>query len=147
MPDMSTQLLINLLFNQITQADGRPYTSKEVAEQTGISLSMISQLRTGKRTNPSLDLAKALLGFFNVPLAYMEAQSKEDALEIIKNRHREKPPIRFRGIENVGLSPKAQRQVEALLKFIVEHEKAVAEGRPEPDPPRFDNEGNVIDED
>lgn len=147
MPEMTTQLLINLLFNQITQPDGRPYTSKEVSEKTGVSLSMISQLRTGNRSNPSLDLTKALLGFFNVPLSYMEAKTKEEALEIIQNRNLEKPPIRFRGVEEIGLSPKVQKQVEALLKFVVQFEKAVAEGLPEPAPPHFDSDGNVIDED
>ena len=147
MSGVTTQLLINLLFNNITQPDGRQYTVKEVAEQTGVSLAMISQLRTGSRTNPSLEITKALLHFFDVPLSYMDAETKEEAIEILQNRDANKPPIRFRGIEDVGLSPKAQKQVEALLKYIVAHEKAVAEGRAEPKPPRFDNEGNVIDED
>ncbi len=144
---LTIQQLINLLFNHITLPDGRPYTTKEVAAQTGVSLSMISAMRTGTRTNPSLEIVQAILHFFNVPLAYMDAQTKEEAIEILQNRELYNQPIRFRGIEDVGLSPKAQKQVEALLKYIVQHEKAVAEGRPEPNPPKFDAEGNVIDED
>jgi hypothetical protein len=55
--------------------------------------------------------------------------------------------IHFRGIENQDLSPEGRKQVEALLKFVIDYEKALAKGLPEPKLPRFDEEGNVIHDD
>jgi hypothetical protein len=49
-------------------------------------------------------------------------------------------------MENQGLTPEGRNQVEALLKFVIEYEKALIEGRPEPKLPRFDKQGHVIDE-
>ena len=144
---LTTQQLVNLLFTQTTKPDGRTYQSNEVAEVTGISTSMISALRTGRRTNPSLETIRQLLDFFNAPLSYMEAKTKEEAIAILNQRtEAQHAQIRFRGIENQEMSPQGRKQVEVLLKFVIDYENAVAHGLPEPKPPRFDEEGNVVDE-
>ena len=143
----TTQQLINLLFTQTTKPDGRTYQSNEVAEATGISASMISALRTGRRMNPSLETIRQLLDFFNAPLSYMEAKTKEEAIAILNQRtEAQHAQIRFRGIENQELSPQGRRQVEALLKFVIDYENALAQGLPEPQLPRFDEEGYLVDE-
>jgi transcriptional regulator with XRE-family HTH domain len=144
---LTTQHLINLLFAQTTKPDGRLYTALEVAEQSGISPSMISALRTGNRSNPSLEMMRAILDFFNAPLAYMDARTKEEAIDILNQRtDAQLEHIRFRGIGNEGLSHEGREQVEALLKFVMAYEKALVEGLPQPKLPRFDEEGHVIDE-
>ena len=38
------------------------------------------------------------------------------------------------------------KEVETLLKFVIDYEKALERGLPEPQVPRFDEEGNVVDE-
>jgi transcriptional regulator with XRE-family HTH domain len=144
---LTTQQLINLLFTQTTKPDGRSFQSNEVAEATGISTSLISALRTGRRANPSLETIRQLLDFFNTPLSYMEAKTKEEAIAMLNQRtETQHAQIRFRGIENQELSPKGRKQVEALLKFVIDYEKALERGLPEPQVPRFDEEGNVLDE-
>jgi transcriptional regulator with XRE-family HTH domain len=108
---------------------------------------MISALRTGRRANPSLETIRQLLDFFNAPLSYMEAKTKKEAIAILNQRtEAQLTQIRFRGIENTEYSPKGRKQVEALLKFVIEYEKAQLQGLPEPQVPRFDEEGNVVDE-
>ena len=144
---LTTQQLINLLFTQTTKPDGRSFQSNEVAEVTGISTSMISALRTGRRANPSLETMRQLLHFFNAPLGYMEAKTKEEAIAILNQRtEAQLTQIRFRDIENPDYSLKGRKQVEALLKFVIEYEKAMNQGLPEPKVPRFDEEGNIMDE-
>ena len=145
---LTTQHLINLLFAQTTKPNGRPYTAAEVAEQTGISPSMLSALRTGSSSNPSLETMRSLLDFFNAPLAYMDATTKEEAIAILNQRTEvQRAKIHFRGMDSRQLSPQGKKQVEALLKFVIDYERALIEGKPEPPLPRFDEEGHLIDED
>src|SRR5688572_33315999 len=144
---LTTQQLINLLFTQTTKPDGRSFQSNEVADATGISTSMISALRTGRRANPSLETIRQLLDFFNAPLSYMEAKTKEEAIAILNQRtEAQLTQIRFRGSENTQYSPKGRKRLEALLKSVIEYDNADLQGLPKPQVPSFDEEGNVVDE-
>ena len=62
---------LNLLFEAVLHADGRPYTLQEVSAATGISPGTLSQLRNGQSTNPQLNTLRALGHFFRVPLALL----------------------------------------------------------------------------
>lgn len=141
--------LINLLFSRITKPDGRSYTAAEVAKQTGISTTMISALRSGRKDNPSLKIIRSLLGFFDVSLGYMEAETIEKASAFLemRNHSNQKRAVAFRGLEAQGLTPQMRKQVEALVRFSLDVEDAVQHDRPEPNPPIFDDEGNLVDED
>jgi transcriptional regulator with XRE-family HTH domain len=141
---MPINQLINLLFTQVTKPDGRPYTAAEVAQATGVSTSMISALRTGRRQNPSLDLARDILKFFDVPLVYLDATSMDEALEIIQNRAQAtkgKGSLIFRDATNgLGLSLQALEQIEAVVEYIIERKKAQEMGLPEPEKPDFEDD-------
>ncbi|KAA2242381.1 helix-turn-helix transcriptional regulator, partial [Solihabitans fulvus] len=67
---------LNALFRLIRQSNGRKHTNAEVsrfcAEHTGQSFSReyMTQLRTGKATNPTKHNLEALARFFDVSPAY-----------------------------------------------------------------------------
>lgn len=67
---------LNKLFATIRREDGAEHSNEEVANwcraHSGESFSRtyLWQLRTGKRTNPTLRHLEALAAFFDMPLAY-----------------------------------------------------------------------------
>ena len=148
---MSNQMpidqLINLLFTQITKPNGRAYAAAEVARATGVSTAMISALRTGRRQNPSLEIVRGILQFFDVPLVYIDARSIDEALEIIQNRDRYAKPKGFLSFRNassdIGLSPRALEQIETVVDYIIERKKAQEAGLPEPEMPNFEEDDDM----
>lgn len=67
---------LNHLFDTIVSADGKPYSNEAVingiAAKGGptISKGYLSELRSGKKDNPTLKHIEALAGFFEVDPAY-----------------------------------------------------------------------------
>lgn len=136
---LSKRELINLLFSEVLQPDGRQYSASDVVRATGVSHSFISMLRSGKHTNPSFAAIQQILDFFEVPMAYMDAESVDEAKAIIHNRERYGPhlAVRFRKTEGLDLSPRALQQVETLIQYALAREKALDQGLPPPEPPQF----------
>ena len=58
------------LFARVRRPDGRAWTLKEVARETGLSVSYIWRLRSGKTANPTRDVMERLARFFGVPVTY-----------------------------------------------------------------------------
>ena len=58
------------LFSGARRPDGRAWTLKEVARATGLSVSYIWRLRSGRTANPTRDVMERLARFFGVPVSY-----------------------------------------------------------------------------
>ncbi len=63
-------LRLNHLFDTRLDPLGKPYSVRQVAEQTGMSASYVSNLRRGRTTRPGADKIEALAHFFGVDMAY-----------------------------------------------------------------------------
>jgi transcriptional regulator with XRE-family HTH domain len=61
---------LNRLFTTVVPAGRGPYSSEEVAQATGLSVSYVRYLRSGERDNPTKQSIEALATFFGVPPAY-----------------------------------------------------------------------------
>jgi transcriptional regulator with XRE-family HTH domain len=67
---------LSQLFDEHRKPDGRPFTNTDIIRALGrggharISPSYLSELRTGKKGNPSIWTVKALADFFGEPLDY-----------------------------------------------------------------------------
>lgn len=76
---------LSRLFDEHRKADGRPFTNTDVvrairrAGHAQISPSYLSELRTGKKSNPSIWTVKALADFFGEPLDYFVQDGPEPA--------------------------------------------------------------------
>ncbi|MGX7826136.1 helix-turn-helix domain-containing protein [Actinokineospora sp. 24-640] len=62
---------LNTLFASIRPDAERQYTNKEVAAAVGCTPVMIGYLRSGQRSNPSINLLRSLEAFFGVPHGYL----------------------------------------------------------------------------
>lgn len=109
---------INILFEVITNPDGRPFTIQEVADQIDVSLATISQLRNGKINNPQLNTIRELCRFFDIPLRYFETTTPEECYAVIAENDVQNLPqlneIAFRALK---LSPQSQRDVLNMVKW------------------------------
>jgi transcriptional regulator with XRE-family HTH domain len=93
-PAFSIAEKLDRLFQRIRPAGQAEFSYMAVAEairaRQGISIShtYIWQLRTGRRTNPTVAHLAALAEFFGVPVAYFlddaEAQRIDDQLELLR---------------------------------------------------------------
>ena len=120
---------LNLLFETRQHPDGRPYTLQEVSEATGVSAGTISQMRAGHSTNPQLSTLRALCHFFQVPLRYFETRSSEECYAILSEVQSPPPSsaseIAFRAS---NLSPKSQRDILTIIKWVQSAEQQRQQG-------------------
>lgn len=70
MSDIVTERL-QRLFEMARRPDGKRWTLKQVAEATGLSLSYVWRLRSGKAVNPTRLVLEKLASFFGVPVTYL----------------------------------------------------------------------------
>jgi transcriptional regulator with XRE-family HTH domain len=92
-----------------------------------ISASNLRQLRTGKKTNPTIDTTKAIAAYFGVPAAYF---LDDDAAERIDSELELLNAMRDRGVNDLAvraadLSPESISGIAALINTI-----RTAEGLP-----------------
>ncbi len=80
---------INALFDTFYAPGERPPSLDQVVQEIqarggSISVGYLSELRTGKATNPRLDHLKALADYFGVPLSYFtdDGESRQIAEEM-----------------------------------------------------------------
>lgn len=115
---------IQLLFEARQHPDGRAYTMQEVSDATGVSVAAISQMRTGKISNPQLNTVRSLCRFFDVPLRYFETKTKAECYAIFNGDN--KPPdiavseIAFRAN---ALSERAQQDILNMIRWVQAAEK------------------------
>ena len=130
--------LLELLFEHRRKPDGSAYKATEVAHGSGVSTSQISLLVNGQRQNTTIETAKALLRFFEVPLEILNAASQDEAVKFLKALPQAgEPLIRLRGPLSKELSPQALEQIQQLIEYVLAREQAVLEGKPEPPLPDF----------
>ena len=110
---------LNLLFEVRLHPDERPFTLQEVSEQTGVSVGTISQMRGGKIQNPQLSTLRALCQFFHVPLRYFDTRTLDECYAILGGTDDAASSgtgeIAFRAS---GLSPKSQRDILTIIKWV-----------------------------
>ncbi len=111
---------VNILFQHVLHPEGRPYTLDEVSQQCHVSVATLSQLRTGRITNPQLSTLRSLCRFFQVPLRYFETRSVEACYAVLAEKQpddntTELNEIAFRAIH---LSPEAQRDVLKVIQWV-----------------------------
>lgn len=142
--------LFNLLLDHVVKPDGRKYMLIEIAEATGISDKQLGLYKRHEKNNPTLDTIQAIFNFFNVPMAFLDAHTPQEALDIIKaaqqleasNMSHEPvdPQLRFRSPQGMDLSPRALNQVQEIVSWVIHREQALTKGEAEPPFPRFEPE-------
>ncbi|HEY8425661.1 MAG TPA: tetratricopeptide repeat protein [Limnochordales bacterium] len=65
------------LFETVKRPDGRRWTLREVAEGTGLSLSYLWKLRSGRAVNPTRQVLEKLASFFGVPVTYLMGSTEK----------------------------------------------------------------------
>ncbi len=150
LPGLTAQL--ERLFNTVPQPDGRRlWTNEEAAAamtRGGVptSAAYLSQLRTGKRDNPSARHLAAVAQLFEVPVDYFfnaDVASRIDAdLALVM-------AFRDAGVHKIalrahGLSPEGLATVGQMVDYIRQHEERVAGITPDlasSDPPEASKTG------
>lgn len=126
-PDFADRL--NDLFRRVPRPGGTtPYSNDAVAEElsaNGISVTgvYLSQLRSGRKTNPSARLVGGLASFFGVPVTYFfdeqEAESirsQLDALAGLRDSRVQGIMARTQGMSEAGI---------AHLAGIIDHIRSI----------------------
>lgn len=135
--------LINFLFEHVHRPDGRVYVTQDVADNVRISHATINHLRTGRNKNPTLPTLQEIARFFGVPLTFFECTSYEACFAVLAGQDAEELPetvaeILFRAS---ALSPKAQRDILKVVRWVEAAERQRKEGGGTPDfPDEFDDE-------
>ena len=117
---------LNHLFATMRPSGRREYTLEEVAEEItrrkGVSIShtYIWQLRTGRRTNPSMNVVEALADFFGVSPAYffddeVAARIEAELRLLAALRDTSVRQIAFRA---AGLSPQSLTRIAELVEHV-----------------------------
>lgn len=101
-------------------ATGRPYTNAEVARATGISASLVAQLRQGVKGNPTLNTVDALADLFGVTTDYFSKRMTDEhqqrvvaGLELLDAA--EEAGVEAVFARAVGLSAENLRTVTAVM--------------------------------
>jgi transcriptional regulator with XRE-family HTH domain len=110
---------LNILFEMRRNPEGRPYTLYEVSTATGVSLSTISQMRTGRIQNPQLNTVRAMAQFFNVTLQYFETASVEACYALLNAGRPDQPqPMSEVAFRASNLSQKSQKDLLTIIRWI-----------------------------
>lgn len=129
MPDLAERL--NALFSRVPRPDGRThYSNADVAQalsenEVSVTGVYLSQLRSGRRDNPSARLLAALAKFFGVPIAYFfdeeEAQAITDQLDALAAVR----DSRIEGIMNraTGMTDQGINHLAGIIDHIVALER------------------------
>lgn len=127
---------LDTLFHTVHPSGQGEYSHAAVAEaireQQGVAIShtYIWQLRTGRRTNPTIQHLTALATFFGVPVAYFlddtEAARVEQDLELLAAM--KKAGVTDIALRAARLSPGSRDTVTAMLDqiWLLEHPEGEA---------------------
>ena len=109
---------LKILFDAVRHPDGRPYTLQEVSEATGVALATISHMRSGRIQNPLLSTLREIARFFDVPLRYFEAKTPEECYGLLTQENTALPLVNEIAFRASSLSPRAQRDILTLIKWV-----------------------------
>ena len=122
---------LNHLFETITDSDGKPYSNEAVINgiaATGgptISKGYLSELRTGKKDNPTLKHIQALADFFGVDATYFVGDSDyadRVAAELKLLAGMKRAGVRDIALRASDLSDSNLSMVEAILETVLKNE-------------------------
>lgn len=117
---------VNLLFAEITDSEGHPYTAKYVAECAAVSQAAITHIRNGRTPNPGIEIVKKLAHFFGVPLSYFDALTEEACMNVIHQRYapQEQSEVLTRiALRSRQLSPAAQADILRMVEYVRQAER------------------------
>jgi transcriptional regulator with XRE-family HTH domain len=116
---------LNTLFAKVHPADRGPYSNEEVAQtirsQGGeISRAYIAYLRSGERTNPTMQHLAALAGFFGVKPSYFIDDDEADQItaELDLLLAMRDSGVRAVALRASGLSPKGLQAVVDIIERV-----------------------------
>lgn len=122
---LSVPELVCLLYKHRRKPDGGSYIDRDVSEATGISQSSLSAIRRGTIQNPRIDNIKALCRFFNVKLAYFEATSENEALDMIAAGRSEESYEMKLAMRLNRLSEDARKDLERILTYVMRADRSM----------------------
>ena len=100
---------------------GKPYTVADVARDTGLSASAVTQIKTGAKPNPTLKTVEALAEYFGVQTDYFTKQMDEErvrkviaALEMLDAA--ESAGVQALFARASGLSDQSLEMVKAVIE-------------------------------
>lgn len=132
---------MNILFDAVRHPDGRPYTLQEVSDATGVSLGTISQMRGGHIKNPQLNTLRALCRFFSIPLRYFETRTAEECYAILSDEtETDAAPLNEIAFRASGLSPRSQRDILTVIKWLQAAEQQDGGGNALPPLPNLEDD-------
>ncbi|WP_026151889.1 helix-turn-helix domain-containing protein [Actinopolyspora halophila] len=106
---------ITYLQQAVPRPDGKSYTWKEIAESTGIGRAYLHALRSGERTEPSLQVAGKLAEHFGVSVDFLATHDHEWARDyacqmdlVTKMGH----------ADVVGIAARAQNLSQSNLQLV-----------------------------
>ncbi|MDQ7035569.1 MAG: helix-turn-helix transcriptional regulator [Anaerolineae bacterium] len=72
--------IFNLLLEHVPKADGSKYTLVELSDLIGISRPQLTQYKSGKHNNPTLESIRAILDVFEMPMTLLDCDDQVEAL-------------------------------------------------------------------
>lgn len=128
---------LNALFEAVPAPDGRPFTNEAVitgiAQRGGdtISKGYLSELRSGKKDNPTLRHIEALADFFGVDPAYFvadQARADEITEQIRLLRAMGDADVQGVALRASGMSAKNLGLIEAMIEQVKKLERQHDDG-------------------
>lgn len=125
---------LQILFATLKKPDGKLYTMQEVSRATGVSLPTLSQLRSGKITNPQLNTLRAICTFFQIPLRYFDTCTPSECLAILTAAPTDDANEADTGISLIttmaaGLSRAAQEDLLTVIQWAHAAEQQLMDGQ------------------
>lgn len=106
---------------------GRPYSNQEVSDEinrragaggTTVSASLLQQLRSGSKTNPTVNTVEAIAEFFGVPAAHFLSSAADGVLpeERALLESMRDNDVRSVALRANGLSPDSLRMIISVIE-------------------------------
>jgi len=131
--DQVFTLRLNHLFETRRDPEGKPYSVRQVAEQSGVSASYVSNLRRGRTTRPGADKIEALARFFGVDMAYFMGSERvtlpddTTAHDEVLRKALENPLVREVAVTTGQFNQEQWTHMLAILEHQVEIQRIAEE--------------------
>ncbi len=131
---------LRVLFEEVTNRDGRPSSLQEVSDAIDVSVATLSQLRTGRIKNPQLHTVREICRFFGVPLRFFETKSIQECYAILAGETVEAAePISEIALRASRLSEKSQQDILMMIGWVQAAEAQRKNGHDLPPLPRLES--------